>query len=800
MLYQDPYRESDLSSTTPVAIAPMQPSNGPAPQSLSRYRSVRQAAASKTQDPNVSTAPGQHASSATIARSMSRYRRHRDPALKTPNLLASHPPMPVLADRDLQERMRQSALDATARQGLPPQSVKAEDRFLNGNSKCPTYARNKTQMGQDDHQARHRQESMDRLTGCVEHPPPSENPFLDRNAIKDKGQSNSHEHEARRNRDSSNRSPANSDTRISWMDKMKNSLSRDPKPAVPVAAVPGIDAPNSGERKVRIQYKQSSLVLSVTATTHAEDLLFAASNHWTDIDASTFILMESFAASQISLERPVRRYEYVREILNSWAYDNENFLFIIPPASAEALHRLELHAVAAEKKPSESIVHVYHSQKPRKWDKRHVTLRTDGQVTVSKKALGKSESNICHISDFDIYSPTTQTVAEAKAPKRFCYVIKSQQKSSLFVSTEKFVHFFATDDRRVADSWYQAVQYWRSWYMVNMLGAGDPQVDARRRNEALGKSHHSNRNSADQWSSDPESQPLPLIEQVTSSKELFARRRGAREHGPPPPAFPRNLTIDTGSESVPGPLLQKDESPFSPAGLLGETYTMRQRDMREREEREKHEIFSPQGLVHRQASAPVAQGSQQNSRSNTMKTTQAPDMTGFSKRCHSGRQPPKPLVDLTPVFQEQPQHRNKGRGVTVTPGVPLVEAATGPDLAPGGIVIPPATTWRRPQHRDDPPISHSRSRYRSNTARSTSQHHRMPPSTYRTAPSSPTEYTSPENPFAPNSLLARAPNTTANGTRPFGHGVATGDRNATKPMLDLTDDNPFAQGSLLRGL
>jgi hypothetical protein len=33
-----------------------------------------------------------------------------------------------------------------------------------------------------------------------------------------------------------------------------------------------------------------------------------------------------------------------------------------------------------------------------------------------------------------------------------------------------------------------------------------------------------------------------------------------------------------------------------------------------------------------------------------------------------------------------------------------------------------------------------------------------------------------------------------------GHGVATGDRNATRPLLDISVDNPFVEGSLLRQL
>ncbi|RMJ26594.1 hypothetical protein PHISP_02526 [Aspergillus sp. HF37] len=587
-----------------------------------------------------------------------------------------------------------------------------------------------------------------------------------------------------RARDSHHNDQSSSESkRRSWMDKVKLSLSRDaPRGPDPPHTAP-VDAPvsavNSGERRVRIRYKTASFVLPVTPATHAQDLLSSAANYFAGVDPATFILMESFSANLFGLERPLRRYEYVRDVMNSWAYDDENSLFIIPPASVEALHPLDIRCVPAEK-PADTSFYVHHSQRPRKWDKRYVTLHADGQVTVSKKQT-KGHTNICHLSDFDIYSPTVHTLSDVKAPTRICYAVKSQQKSSLFVSTDKFVHFFATDDRRVAEGLHRAIQTWRSWYIVNMLGAGDPLVDVSRRQNI-----YSNGNSSEYHQSDPEasSQHQFLIDQVaSSSKDLFSRRKGAREHGPPPSAFLRKLTVDTDPS---GPQPQNDESPFSPTGLLGRTYSTRQRDMREKKEREKRrdeEACNPQGLVNglssHQAIAPTSQSS---SRSNSIRQ-------------------PKPLVDLTPVFQGAPQHRTKGRGVVVEPGVPLVEAATGPDLAPGAIAIPPATTWRRPPPPDEASsITQSRSRYRSNTTRSGTNHRAAHTAHHRTAPSSPTaEYTTSEYPFAPNSLLGRSTSTKTNG-RPTGRAVATGNRNPTMPMLDLSEDSPFAQGSLLRGV
>lgn len=187
-----------------------------------------------------------------------------------------------------------------------------------------------------------------------------------------------------------------------------------------------------------------------------------------------------------------------------------------------------------------------------------------------------------------------------------------------------------------------------------------------------------------------------------------------------------------------------------------------------------------------------------NSRENTIREKPtAADKGSIRSRSKSNRHMPKPLVDLTPTYQEPPQHTRKGRGVTPKAGLPLVESATGPDLYPNAIVVPSATTWRKPNQRTGPtpsqtmekfPPSRSVSvRQRSNTTRSTRQAPALPISSPN------------ESPFLPTGLLAR-PSTTQ-GSSMTGRGVATGDRNASgQPLLDLTQPSQFADGSLLRSV
>ena len=530
--------------------------------------------------------------------------------------------------------------------------------------------------------------------------------------------------------------------------------------------VPGTDAPlsavNARDRQVRVRYGETAADLTVTPFTQVHDLLLAASQTiFRDVDPGKFILIESFRS--LGLERPLRRYERIRDIMNSWAHDTDNHLIIIPPSGLDALAQVDPQQVPAEQ-PREKKVCLYHSQRSRKWDKRFITLRPDGQVVMAKKENSKDHTRICHLSDYDIYSASARALAnDIKPPKKLCFAIKSQQKHSMFLSPENFVHYFSTSDRSLADEWYRAVQGWRSWYMVNKLGA----------NQA------------------PGTETLLGGWPVTSPPDSISRR----EHLPSPTLGLRALTIDTkvvAPAANKGPLVQGispeeiDAATFSPSGLLGHTYAQRRQAMRDREEREKRaqqDPFSAQGLL----GGGMASSAAMQKRSDVDAWLHGMESASLPRRGHIGQRY-KPLVDLTPVFREPPQHARKGRGVTVESG-PLIDAATGPPLAPGAVAIPSATALRRPSVETALPV-----RTRANTMHGV--RHAPPPLGYSGSYSAGSSPVATGVPFTPNSLLANYPQ----GHETLGHGVATGDRTARRPLLDMSAESPFAEGSLLRRL
>lgn len=453
--------------------------------------------------------------------------------------------------------------------------------------------------------------------------------------------------------------------------------------------------------------------------------------------------MENFG--KVGVQRPLRKYEHVRDVMNSWDDDRQNSLVLLP--SATGGNDLELDAnYAPREQPADFACQLSYSQKPGKWDKRWVTLRQDGQVTVAKKPDMKAadQTNVCHISDFDIYTPAPKQLArKIRPPKKHCFAIKSQQKSNLFMSMESFVHFFCSSDKKTAALFYRAVQGWRSWYLVNVLGEGQKSAKKSEGGEQRTCNGAANGTSAPHIRGNSELGAFkPLVDLDVFNKNdssnppdaAFARQRtrsnsasqgqgfslkSARASGggggAPPSSFATRYGpgINTSTDharktSSSNPNSPADENTFAPTGLLGRTYSKRQADAQVREtERSAHAFTQGPSLIN-DGLAPPPRGS----------IDQGPERLNFSsspvgttatslKRTSSQRRPQQPLVDLTPEYREPPQHAKKGKGFypEQVPAGGLVESATSPDEA---IRAPAAADWRAGRTntmRSRPPVS-----------------------------------------------------------------------------------------------
>ncbi|KAL8973030.1 MAG: hypothetical protein Q9183_000198 [Haloplaca sp. 2 TL-2023] len=443
------------------------------------------------------------------------------------------------------------------------------------------------------------------------------------------------------------------------------------------------DAPksavNAGDRTVRVKYKDFKVPVTIVPSTTPVDVVRSVADKIAiAIHRDSAVVLESF--KQLGLERPLRKYEHIRDVLNSWDDDAQNTLIVEPSTIEGHDDDLDIKNVPV-KSPANSSFYMYHSQRPGHWEKRSVALRSDGQMLVAKPS-GTESSNICHLSDFDIYIPTARQVKKMKPPRRVCFAVKSQQKSSMFMSTENFVHFFCSNDKNLAKTLYTTVQQWRSWYLVNRMGKGTDQKSLSRtghpKQTTAGLEFE--RKSATSAQAPHGARAGPPVQRMPPAKPPDANNQISTHQAQPPsltsqPAHPATIQNEgrSGSNSKSPPIVLANDAPFSHSGLLGRTYTQRKKAQQTNEAR------PPNAPSQIPASSP------------------SPVKTGSTdlKRTSSQRQKVKPLVDLTPRYEEPPQHTRKGKGVTPghVPAGGLIDIATSPEVA---IPIPPTTSWRRP--------------------------------------------------------------------------------------------------------
>lgn len=478
-------------------------------------------------------------------------------------------------------------------------------------------------------------------------------------------------------------------------------------------------------QRVVVRCGDASVTLPVSTDTTPTSILHSAANLITHkINPETSLLLESYL--QYGLERRLRRYERVRDVMNSWDRDALNALVVIPSDVPENDRDLTLASVPrSAEAPYEFCLQMHHCPRVGKWNKRYVTLTPGGQMFASKKAgaaLGDKDAlSLCHMSDFDVYSPTEHQIRKVlKPPKRFCYAVKSQQKSSVFPTGENFVHFFCTDDASVAERFQGGVHGWRSWYLVNR------KTDVQELQAMQGRGLATRASTRDGKAGGEDDKPYaigsfkPLIDMDVFNKSYDEPRQRTRElqdiqrapsqeqhqrrPGPPRTQETVQRRLSKGSSAAPhdrAMSMRSRDANIDANGLLGAAYEERKEEQRRRDEalrsQPEENPFTGGGasLINNIPAAPYespprAQETSASGRSSSRYRREASRQRGVARRPSSpGRRPeglPAPLLDIEgqvaePTPWREEVARNRGHGVRAPAGVPLVELARGREAA-----------------------------------------------------------------------------------------------------------------------
>lgn len=566
-------------------------------------------------------------------------------------------------------------------------------------------------------------------------------------------------------------------------------------------------------------------MLPVTPTTTPLDLIKSAATCLTEpINVRTAVVLESFG--KVGVTRPLRNYEHVRDVMNSWDDDQDNELLIMDSTTSGIDQQELLASQVPDAKPEGMGCYIHYSSKPGKWSKRYFTLTKEGQLIMAKSdhAKDKDQENICHLSDFDIYSPTPKKLSKVKAPKKICYAVKSQQKSNIYLDETRFVHFFCTNDRTTATQFYKALQGWRSWYLVHVMGEGQKKsqaspanpVSSNRKisgnaNTATGSASHTRNASVashyqlgsftplldmDVFSKDAKDGPSQ--EAAADSHAMYARKMSMRNKAPPPVSY--NLPTNGQETAAPIPRTsnrknsiatsgsESEGATFAPSGLLGREYTQRQRALQEKDQQLSGPFTEGPSLLNSHTWSTPSTGNEGGLARKASVQSKHGRTSSDIQRSMSTRTRQKPLIDLTPQYREPPQHARKGRGfIPEGHAGPLIENATSIEEA---IKVPPSTDWRarpstaRPTHGTYGASGYERTRslkgHGDGLAAYTINNHACIPDDDSRA-------------FT-GGLLAKTG--FSQGSVPVGHGVMDGSK-ARGPMLDIREPPKFASGSLL---
>ncbi|KAL2269727.1 hypothetical protein VTJ83DRAFT_1911 [Remersonia thermophila] len=354
----------------------------------------------------------------------------------------------------------------------------------------------------------------------------------------------------------------------------------------PEMACRSMEAQNPTTKTVVVRYRGTNVTIHITKSTSVDDLV-ARCGHVLGraVDPATCVVVEPYA--RLGLERRLRRYELVWDVVAAWDDETGNAL-VIQADAPDPDGELSLDGVPLTSlEPDGFTMPMYWLQRPGKWSERYVTLRENGKMFASKKAdwtsADKDVVRLCHLDDFDVYSPTEAEMRKnLKPPKRYCYAIRSQQRASLFADSNFYVRYVCTGDADAASRFRAAVHGWRSWYLVNKkLNLREPTEEPSSpasHASPPGCVRHGRRPSFDQGPHGPSS---------TEGGERLARPYTAHRESTPlsdPPLSP--LSPGSQASPRPAPAQKAEHGVFLPGGLLGEVYEQRkQQALQERQRR-----------------------------------------------------------------------------------------------------------------------------------------------------------------------------------------------------------------------
>lgn len=225
-----------------------------------------------------------------------------------------------------------------------------------------------------------------------------------------------------------------------------------------VVAPPLATAEMRQPHKVYILSRQRFAVVEVPVSARARDLaLEVIERERLPMDDSKGGWVVFDCSAQLGIERPLREYEMITDVVNVRAHPQTDFFLI---KRTELSPYLSIRAVPASSPALAGYVYVQDRKK--KWNKRWLELR-DHALYHAKNERGKDETSICQISTFDVYLVDGSAV---KMPKANGFALRSQDPITMFEKPDQdYIHYFCLTDPAAHRDWVRAILNARTYIL-----------------------------------------------------------------------------------------------------------------------------------------------------------------------------------------------------------------------------------------------------------------------------------------------------------------------------------------------
>ncbi|GAA5832843.1 hypothetical protein JCM11251_000501 [Rhodosporidiobolus azoricus] len=251
---------------------------------------------------------------------------------------------------------------------------------------------------------------------------------------------------------SSNRSGASSSTAplsrsgtLSRNNTLARNRSNATQSAPPVELRVYLDA--ECNQHLTVQYTEKTLVGEVVAFGKGKGALGKPATPKEALEGG-WALFEVWR--NMGIERPIREYELIADVVKTWDSDSAVLVFRRTPLWPIISSHARLHPTL----PRTGTVQI--ELKKGKWSKRFLELK-DGVVSHSKSDKGKDPTTLCQLTNFDVFFVNPQTADQLKAPKPFVFALKSRLTRAHFEEKSEWVHFLSVKTADEMNAWAKTI-------------------------------------------------------------------------------------------------------------------------------------------------------------------------------------------------------------------------------------------------------------------------------------------------------------------------------------------------------